>query len=137
MVRLDDNKILITMGDSGKIIDVQGNCKHLLGWESNELINQDLEIIIPFKHRERRRQLWNGWLKSGEKKIVGTWMSIELRHKEGKLIYMNMVLTEKINHDSKLILAFFFLDENKSKDNLTSSGIHSKEYFDIFSGFVL
>ncbi|CAM4474012.1 Sensor protein FixL [Mycobacterium basiliense] len=88
--------------DKGSILAVTE--PELLGYTSEELIGKKVEIIVPYKYREAHRRGLKRWSESGEAKVMGTWLLIEARHRDGDLVRMELVLTQRMDNTGRRVV---------------------------------
>lgn len=102
-----DADATVTICEEGKIIEVEGRFKDLFGWQENEVIGRSVEILMPYKYRERHRAGFERWRTTGEKRAMGTWMSIEAKHKDGHVFPISMILAERVIGKHRRVTAYF------------------------------
>ncbi|KTD22419.1 PAS domain S-box protein [Legionella londiniensis] len=104
--------VTVTICEEGKIIEIEGNFKKLFGWEIKEVLGKSVEILMPYKYRERHRAGFERWRRTGEKRAIGTWMAIEAKHKDGHVFPISMILAERIIGKHRRVTAYFITNRH-------------------------
>lgn len=86
-------RLAISADQSGTIVKVQGDVEVVLGWKPDDLVGQPIVEIIPFKYRERHAAGWDRWINTGEKRVMGEWLELEARRKDGNTISVTFCVT--------------------------------------------
>ena len=90
-------KMMIKVNANQEITSVNGS--DFLGYEDGDLLGQQLEMIIPERHRAGHHGGFNRFLTTGVKKILGTWMTLPALSKTGEEQNVSLVLTEDKGED--------------------------------------
>ena len=94
---------MIKVNMNQEITEVSGS--NFLGYEDQDLLGQQLEMIIPERHRAGHHGGFNRFHTTGVKKILGTWLKLPALHKSGEEHLVDLVLTEEKNDDGHYIVA--------------------------------
>lgn len=86
-------KMTIKVNMNQEIVEVTG--ADFLGYQVNDLLGQQLEMIIPERHRGGHHGGFNRFHTTGVKKILGTWMTLPALAKTGEEKNVELVLTEQ------------------------------------------
>ena len=70
-----------------------------LAYEDSDLLGQQLEMIIPDRHRAGHHGGFNRFHTTGVKKILGTWLTLPAVAKNGEEKNVSLVLTEEKGDD--------------------------------------
>ncbi len=84
---------MIKVNSNQEITSVYGT--DFLGYEDSDLLGQQLEMIIPERHRAGHHGGFNRFHTTGVKKIIGTWMTLPAVAKSGEEKNVSLVLTEE------------------------------------------
>lgn len=97
-------KMMIKVNLSQEVVEVSG--ADYLGYNDDDLLGKQLEMIIPERHRASHHGGFNRLHSTGVKKILGTWMTLPAIAKSGSEQNVHLVLTEEKNDDgSHFIIA--------------------------------
>lgn len=87
----------IKVDSNQEITSVSG--ADFLGYLESDLLGQQLEMIIPDRHRSGHHAGFNRFQSTGVKKILGTWLTLPAMAKSGEEKNINLVLTEEKGED--------------------------------------
>jgi len=90
-------KMMIKVNMNQEITAVSG--ADFLAYEENDLLGQQLEMIIPDRHRAGHHGGFNRFQATGVKKILGSWILLPALAKDGAEKNVNLVLTEEKGED--------------------------------------
>ncbi len=90
-------KMIIKVNLNQEIIMVSG--ADFLGYEDSDLLGQQLEVIIPERHRAGHHGGFNRFHTTGVKKILGTWLVLPAVTKNNEEKNVDLVLTEEKAED--------------------------------------
>ena len=85
---------VITMDESGRIINVNAAVETQLGYQREELIGRDVTVLMPEPHASAHGDYVERYLRTGERKIIGTGRHVQARKKDGSLIDISLAVTE-------------------------------------------
>ena len=89
--------MVIKVNTNQEIVSVHGS--DFLGYEESDLLGQQLEMIIPERHRAGHHGGFNRFHTTGVKKILGTWLTLPALDKSGSEQNVSLVLTEEKGDD--------------------------------------
>ena len=96
---------MVKVNMNQEVVEVAG--ADFLGYQETEMLGQQLEMIIPDRHRAGHHGGFNNFHNTGIKKILGTWLPLPAVTKSGEEKNVNLVLTEEKGEDgSRHIIAF-------------------------------
>lgn len=98
-------KMMIEVSMNQEITTVSG--ADFLGYDANDLLGQQLEMIIPERHRAGHHGGFNRFHTTGAKKILGTWLKLPAVSKSGEEQEVDLVLTEKKGEDGNHSIVAF------------------------------
>ena len=90
-------KMTIKVNMNQEITAVYG--ADFLEYADSDLLGQQLEMIIPERHRAGHHGGFNRFHTTGVKKILGTWMTLPAMAKNSGEKNVNLVLTEEKGED--------------------------------------
>ena len=90
-------KMMIKVNMNQEIMEVSGT--DFLEYEDSDLLGQQLEMIIPDRHRAGHHAGFNRLHTTGVKKILGSWMTLPTVTKNGDEKNVHLVLTEEKGDD--------------------------------------
>jgi acetaldehyde dehydrogenase / alcohol dehydrogenase len=85
----------IYANNQGIITKVDGDSKSLCGWESHEMIGNGVEMLIPEDYRANHVGGMNRYIQTGNKKAMGSWLTVPMLHKSGLQRTVSFCVTEK------------------------------------------
>jgi two-component system, LuxR family, sensor kinase FixL len=93
--------ILATVPDAMVVIDEQGlitsfsaAAENLFGYRENEIIGQNVSMLMPSPHREVHDGYIARYIRTGEKRIMGTGRVVEGLRRDGSLFPMELAIGE-------------------------------------------
>lgn len=90
-------KMMIKVNMDQVITEVSG--ADLLGYEDQDLLGNQIEMIIPSQHHGGHHAGFNRFQSTGVKKILGSWMTLPAVSKSGEEQAVSLVLTEEKSED--------------------------------------
>lgn len=109
---------LFVINDRGIIQKVNDASEKVFGWNKEELINQNINIIMPGAHARKHDSYLDNYARSGIKKMIGTQREVEARKKDGTLFPCILGLSELRNGDGKRHYVGFIRDVTLQKSLL-------------------
>lgn len=93
--------IMNTVIDCIVLIDAQGiieavnpACYELLGYQEEELLGRNVNVLMGSDHADRHDRYVADYLRTGEAKIIGIGREVEARHKDGSMIPVDLSISE-------------------------------------------
>ncbi len=90
-------QMTIKVNTNQEITEVSG--AGFLGYEDHDLLGQQLEMIIPDRHKAGHHAGFNRFQSTGVKKILGSWLTLPSITKNGEEKNVSLVLTEEKGED--------------------------------------
>jgi len=90
----ETKRMIVSADRDGRITDIEGDVQ-MLGYEPDELIGRDIDVIIPKRYKERHHSAFDTYLATGKKHVMGSWVEVEALHKDGRIVPVLLVVTEK------------------------------------------
>lgn len=88
---------MIKVNMNQEVVEVSGS--DFLAYEDSDLLGQQLEMVIPQRHRAGHHGGFNRFQTTGVKKILGSWMILPAMTKTGEEKNVSLVLTEEKGAD--------------------------------------
>ena len=85
---------IITINDIGIIESVNASVTTIFGYEKQELIGQNIKMLMPSGHDDKRDTYLIDYLKSNKPAIIGTVRELRGRHKDGTLVPIDLSVAE-------------------------------------------
>ena len=86
---------IITIDHSGKIQSFNSSAEQIFGYSADEIIGKNVSLLMPSPHHEIHDNYIQNYLKTGEKKIIGTAArELEAKRKDGSVFPMELSVTE-------------------------------------------
>lgn len=78
---------------SGTILYASGAAAALAGWPLDELEGQNLIVLIPGRYRARHRAGLQRFVTTGESRIIGRVVNVDLLRRDGREVPISLALT--------------------------------------------
>lgn len=85
---------IISIDTSGRIMSSNAACEAVLGYPPEELDGAHLSILLPAPYAAEHDRYIERYLETGEARIVGIGREVFARHKSGRLIPVNLAVSE-------------------------------------------
>ncbi|MDO6505860.1 MHYT domain-containing protein [Colwellia sp. 4_MG-2023] len=109
---------IITIDEKGIIISVNNAVSTLLGWSREEMIGQNVKMVVPMPDQAHHDSYIDNYIKTREKKIIGSGREVEALTKSGELIPMRLGIGHVELNNQHMFVAFISdLRERKSMEN--------------------
>eukprot|EP01104_Vermistella_antarctica_P020063 TRINITY_DN832_c0_g1_i10.p1 TRINITY_DN832_c0_g1~~TRINITY_DN832_c0_g1_i10.p1 ORF type:complete len:177 (-),score=57.95 TRINITY_DN832_c0_g1_i10:75-605(-) len=79
----------------------------LLGYDLAEVLGSNVKMIVPPAHAAKHDSYIDNYLKTGVAKVIGKERILAARRKDGKLIKIQLSVTEKSDGDKKFFTGMF------------------------------
>lgn len=98
-------EMTVKVNKDQQIVEVSG--AGLLGYADSDLLGQQIDTIIPDRHKAGHHGGFYNFQSTGTKKIIGSWLQLPALTKSGAEKVVDLVLTEqKADDGSHNIIAF-------------------------------
>ncbi len=94
---------LIVSTDTGKIVMVNNPCERVFGYQSEELLGQAIEILVPEALREQHIKYRDSYSEQPEKRSLNNGEGLFAKCKDGKVIPVEVSLSPWTSGDEMLI----------------------------------
>ncbi|MBX7103301.1 MAG: PAS domain-containing protein [Gemmataceae bacterium] len=74
---------IVTMDEAGAIQSINLAAERMFGYSATELVGLDLSTIMPSPHREQARGYLDNYLRTGERRVIGTTREVLARRSNG------------------------------------------------------
>jgi two-component system sensor kinase FixL len=105
--------ILDTVPDAMIVIDEQGNMHSfsaaaatLFGYSQAEAVGKNVKILMPSPYREAHDDYLNRYLRTGERRIIGTGRVVVGQRKDGRTFPMELAVGEMRSGDQRFFTGF-------------------------------
>ncbi len=85
---------IVTIDQTGEILMVNQATCALFGYQSSELIGQNIRILMPQPHRAKHDEYIARYIKTGEAKIIGIGRDVVGKHKQGREFPIRLSVSE-------------------------------------------
>ncbi|MFT6987373.1 MAG: PAS domain S-box-containing protein [Psychromonas sp.] len=98
---------LITINDSGEVVDYNKVAASTFGWQYDEIIGQDLaEFIIPSAQRQAHKQGMQRYLKTKNGPVLNQRLQLTAQHKSGHSFPIEINIAPIVTQQGTLFTAF-------------------------------
>jgi PAS domain S-box-containing protein len=97
---------LITIDEKGCIESFSRSSEALFGYEAQEVIGKNVSILMPSPYREEHDEYLARYLRTGEKRIIGTGRVVSARRKDGSVFPIELAVGEAKTNGQKLFTGF-------------------------------
>ncbi|MDO6719917.1 MHYT domain-containing protein [Psychrosphaera sp. 1_MG-2023] len=109
---------IITIDSVGTVISINTAVTHLLGWQPEEVIGQNVKMLVPSPHQAQHDQYIENYLKTREAKIIGSGREVEALTKNGEKIPVRLGIGHVELNDENMFVAFISdLRERQKMEN--------------------
>lgn len=96
---------IIVANSRGIITLVNPQIERIFGFEASEMVGQDLKMIMPEAYREYHTEGMSRYMKTRESHILNTLVVIDGQHKDGRIIPLEINISEMILNGETLFTA--------------------------------
>ena len=89
--------MIIRASEGGRIVAVDAELEHFLGYKTGALLGQPLTKIIPPRFRAAHSDAMSRFLESGEKTVMGSWVRVAILTADDHELPVKFVVTEDGN----------------------------------------
>jgi PAS domain S-box-containing protein len=97
---------VITIDEHGIIQSFSAAAEKMLGYAAGEAIGQNVKMLMPASHRESHDDYLARYLRTGEKRIIGTGRQVEARRKDDGIFPMQLGIGEVKLGDARIFSGF-------------------------------
>ena len=85
---------ILTIDADGAIKSVNAATVRLLGWEREELVGRNVNLLMPEPYRREHDRYIRSYLDTGNRKIIGIGREVTARHKSGRTFPVHLSVSE-------------------------------------------
>lgn len=85
---------IVIIDESGVIQLFNPAAEQAFGYESAEVIGQNVSMLMPSPYKESHDGYIDAYLKTGDARVVGSCREVEARRKDGTTLWVNLALSE-------------------------------------------
>jgi PAS domain S-box-containing protein len=116
---------LITMNERGIIQSINPAGEQLFGYQSEELLGQNVKILTPSPHREQHDAYLQRYLQTGEAHIIGTGRELQGVRKDGTMFDLWLRVVElKLDDERIFIGTIQDITRRKSTQGAIREAVH-------------
>lgn len=94
------NDVIVTANSKGEIIYVNNRVNSIFGYETHELMQQDLSVLMPDNYVSRHQESFTKNVATGESRLIGKTIEIEGKKKNGTVFPIELSLAKwEMNDD--------------------------------------
>lgn len=110
---------IIIVNEEHKIIQVNKQCELLFGYSKEELINQEIEILVPGQLKHGHKHKRNDYIKKPKKRMMGIGLELVAVKKDGTVFPVEVALNP-FKTDKGMIISTTLRDitERKTKEKM-------------------
>jgi PAS domain S-box-containing protein len=114
---------IIAINSEGIIETFNPAAQQIFGYESDEIIGQNVKILVPDEHSKNHDQYLKNYLTTGIKNVIGKRLEVPAKRKNGDLFQIEIGINEVESKDSKLFMAIVsdITQRKKDREELESS----------------
>ncbi len=101
---------VVEIDAENRIVFFNAAAERMWGYESQEVIGQNVDILVPLRHRAHHDELVNRNRTTGINKIVGTSREVEFDHKNGEKRWASLSLSKIPREDGTITYTAFLRD---------------------------
>ena len=87
---------IITISEQGAITSVNPAAEHVFGYSAPEMIGKNIALLMPDPYRIGYEGYLADYLRTNERKIIGSGREVEGRHKDGTLFPLDLAVSETL-----------------------------------------
>lgn len=132
---ISDNVLdaIVTTDQQGIIVSLNKSTERIFGWASAELLNQNINVILPGYRTRSSSQLKTPRAEfEGQDQILGTEYEIEARHHEGHLFPATIALSEITLDNQKMLIGVIrdISERLQTEKKLRDNALQLQHYYD-------
>jgi two-component system sensor kinase FixL len=97
---------MIVIDEGGVVRTFSAGAERLFGYESSEVIGQNVKMLMPSPDRETHDEYLDRYRRTGERRIIGIGRIVAGEHKDGSKIPIELAVGEMVSNDARFFTAF-------------------------------
>lgn len=85
---------IIVIDDHGKMLMFNTACERLFGYESQEVLGQNVNMLMPKTYSEHHDKYLSNYMETGKRKIIGIGRAVHGQHKDGNIFPLELSVGE-------------------------------------------
>lgn len=106
---------VVSIDENNNIVYFNPAAEKLWGYQASEVLGRNVKMLIPDSIQPNHDNYVNNHRKTGQDKLVGTALDIQLRRKDGELLWVNLSLS-KVVRDDKIGYTAMVKDISKQRE---------------------
>lgn len=106
---------VVTINTRGTILSFNKAAEEMFGYEEEEIIGKNIEVLMPSPHKEHHDEYINNYLRTGEKKIIGKGREVRAQKKDGSTFPIDLAVSE-VNWGNKKIFSGLIKDLSEKRE---------------------
>ncbi|WP_245602909.1 sensor histidine kinase [Leisingera methylohalidivorans] len=96
LTAIQDNTVegMITISTEGTILSYNRACRKIFGYDAEEAIGRNVKFLMPEHYRTEHDGYLSNYLRTGQKKIIGTAREVEGQRKDGSIFPLDLSVSE-------------------------------------------
>ena len=128
--------VIDTAVDGIIIIDMLGTvrmynpaCEHMFGFSAQEVINHNVSMLMPSPYYDEHNQYLQNYVKTGDRKIIGSGREVTARRKDGTTFPMELSVGEMSMGGNRFFVGVLrdVTENKKSQEALRRSEVELKQ----------
>lgn len=126
------SEAIITINKQGIVISFNPGAEKLLGYKVDEVIGQNVKVIMPAIYYSEHDKYLENYLKTGNRKIIGSGREVEVKTKEGEIIPIHLSVSEAFVNNEKIFvgIARDISELKKIQDQFKHNELRTKSILD-------
>jgi PAS domain S-box-containing protein len=102
---MSDGTGLITIDSNGQIVSCNSFVIELFGYGSSEMLGNNVAMLMPQPYASFHNQYLKHYVKTGKGRLMGNARIVRVKHKDGSLFPVTLLLSEETRGNRKLFSA--------------------------------
>ncbi len=96
LTAIQDNTVegMITISTEGTILSYNRACRKIFGYDAEEAIGRNVKFLMPEHYRTEHDGYLSNYLRTGQKKIIGTAREVQGQRKDGNVFPLDLSVSE-------------------------------------------